>query len=95
MFSKLLPWLRCVVAGVLSLAATASLAQKTVDVGAGQAYSTIQSGINAAVDGDTVLVGPGTYYENINFNNKGITVTSSGAPPSQLSMEAAGVGRRR
>ena len=81
MFSKLLPWLRCVVAGVLSLAATASLAQKTVDVGAGQAYSTIQSGINAAVDGDTVLVGPGTYYENINFNNKGITVTSSGGAP--------------
>ena len=27
---------------------------------------TIQSAINASVDGDTVLVADGTYYENIN-----------------------------
>jgi hypothetical protein len=38
--------------------------------------STIQAGINAAVDGDTVLVEPGVYYENINFRGKGVVLGS-------------------
>ena len=37
---------------------------------------TIQAGIGAAVDADTVLVQPGTYVENINYNGKLITVGS-------------------
>jgi parallel beta-helix repeat protein len=37
---------------------------------------TIQEGINVAVDGDTVLVHPSIYFENINFNGKNITVAS-------------------
>ena len=39
-------------------------------------YITIQEGINAAVNGDTILVYPSTYYENINYNGKNITVAS-------------------
>ncbi|MCK5050229.1 MAG: T9SS type A sorting domain-containing protein [Candidatus Cloacimonetes bacterium] len=37
---------------------------------------TIQAGINAAANSDTVLVQPETYDENINFNGKLITVAS-------------------
>jgi Right handed beta helix region/Cep192 domain 4/HYDIN/CFA65/VesB-like, Ig-like domain/Abnormal spindle-like microcephaly-assoc'd, ASPM-SPD-2-Hydin len=68
--------------GLILLAAfcvSASLAHArshTIRVPANQ--PTIQAAIAAAVNGDTVLVSPGTYRENINFMGKAITVTSSG-----------------
>ncbi|HEX5282490.1 MAG TPA: Ig-like domain repeat protein [Bryocella sp.] len=78
MFSKLRTSLHSALLCTVSLLATASMAQTTINVGPGQPYTTIQSGIDAAANGDTVLVAPGTYNENIDFKGKAITVTSSG-----------------
>jgi len=44
------------------------------------AEPTIQAGINEAVDGDIVLVAPGTYVENIDFDYKAIEVRSESGP---------------
>ena len=47
-------------------------------------FSTIQAAINAAADGDTVSVLPGTYAEQIDFKGKAITVTSRDGPSTTI-----------
>ncbi len=47
-------------------------------------YSTIQEAVNAAVDGDTVRVAPGTYPENIDFLGKAVTVESTNGAGSTI-----------
>lgn len=47
------------------------------NISTGTAYTTIQAAINAALDGDTIIVCPGTYYENIILHDKNITLQST------------------
>ena len=52
-------------------------------------FATIQHGINVSANTDTVLVQPGTYVENINYNGKLITVASlflTTADPAYISL---------
>ncbi|MHC4622178.1 MAG: right-handed parallel beta-helix repeat-containing protein, partial [Planctomycetota bacterium] len=61
------------------LALSAGLAQGgtiTVGPGGGYDFSSVQAAINAAGWHDTVIVYPHTYYENIDFLGKAITVKS-------------------
>jgi parallel beta-helix repeat protein len=81
MFAKLRTSIVCF---LLLLFTTLAAYGATLNVGAGQTYRTVQSAIDAASNGDTVLIAPGTYYENIDFKGKSITVTSSGGAASTI-----------
>jgi pectin methylesterase-like acyl-CoA thioesterase len=41
-----------------------------------QQYTSIQSAVQSSAHGDTVLVYPGTYMENVNYSGKNITIAS-------------------
>ena len=60
----------------LSLAAAATL---NVDAGGSTSYSTIQSAVNAASNGDTIKVKPGTYVENVDTKGKNLTIKATGS----------------
>jgi hypothetical protein len=50
--------------------------------------STIQAAINAADDGDTVRVAPGTYAVNLDYKGKSVCVTSASGPEVTILMPA-------
>ena len=62
----------------VALSALSTAEAATIRVPANAA--TIQQAIDAAAAGDTVLVSPGTYVENITFRGKAITVASERGP---------------
>ncbi|MBI5266810.1 MAG: right-handed parallel beta-helix repeat-containing protein, partial [candidate division Zixibacteria bacterium] len=45
-----------------------------------EAYPTISAAVGAATDGDSVVVSPGTYADQINLSGKSIFLTSTGGP---------------
>ena len=68
----------CLVVVLLMLIAQIAGAQATLHVPA--TYPTIQAGIDNAVTGDTVLVEPGTYFENLIIQGKEITLRGANGP---------------
>jgi hypothetical protein len=49
----------------------------TITINVPSDVNAIQRAIDASIDGDTVIVSPGTYYELIDFGGKAITVTNT------------------
>ncbi len=58
---------------VVSIFASLSVAKRQTIIHVPADQPTIQAAIGLAVNGDTVLVAPGTYKENINVYGKFIT----------------------
>jgi parallel beta-helix repeat protein len=47
------------------------------NISTGKRYDRIQHAINEAVSGDEIVIGEGTYFENINFSGKNLTLRST------------------
>ncbi len=87
LFTRLL---NAVVAAALLALAGAALAQgRTLEVCQGCAYGSVRAAIEAAEDGDTVLVSPGTYREGALVIDKKITLEGTGWPVLDGELEYA------
>ncbi|MCZ6851762.1 MAG: hypothetical protein O7F17_08990, partial [Planctomycetota bacterium] len=79
--------LRCTVA-VVCVTLSGTAVADIINVPGDQ--PTIQAGIDAAVNGDEVVVAPRTYFEAIDFLGKAITVRSSDGPKA-TTIDATGL----
>jgi len=66
-----------IILGILAVFAIVSIAgnAKTIYVGPSEKYTSIQSAIDNATDGDTIIVRDGVYYENIKVTKR-LTIKS-------------------
>ncbi|MBT4584394.1 MAG: hypothetical protein HOC93_04860 [Phycisphaerae bacterium] len=70
------------VIGALSSSAFATT--WTVDDDGKADFDNIQAAVDAATDGDEIIVMPGTYFENLNLSYKSLTLRSKDGPDSTI-----------
>ena len=74
----------------LILATRANIAcSNTLSVPA--SFGTIQDALNAAANGDVILVGPGVYTQNLDFGDKQVALRSTNGPASTSIHVAGGI----
>ncbi|AKB36450.1 hypothetical protein MSSAC_1860 [Methanosarcina siciliae C2J] len=61
---------------IISISATASAGEITVDDDSGADFKSIQEAVNNSVPGDTIIVMPGIYTENVRVDVTGLTIRS-------------------
>ncbi len=83
-----------IVAAFLLAALSSEAAVITVDDDGPADYSAIQPAINAAIDGDVIIVETGLYPEDVNFLGKNITLTG-GDPSNWETVEGTVIGPPR
>ena len=77
-----------IVLAIVLIAALSSVASAAeLHVGAELEYTTIQDAVNAAVNGDVIVVHAGIYIENVEINTKELTLQGEGA--DLVTVEAA------
>ena len=81
-------WPLIVLSSFFGVAAPPALSQVVWNVPGN--FMTIQEAIDAAKDGDSVVVDPGTYTENIDFLGKAITVRSNDPDPTLTTINGGG-----
>lgn len=61
-----------------------TLAASTIYVGTGETYASIQEAVDAASDGDTIIVRDGIYIENVDVNKRLIIQSENGADSTKV-----------
>ncbi len=63
---------------LVGLIAAAPVSAADLLVGPGQTYTTIQAAVDAAISGDSIIIDPGTYPEQVLVDAKDLTLTGAG-----------------
>jgi hypothetical protein len=84
---------RAVVAlSMLGLLVSSTLRGYSAELNVPADFPTIQAALTAAAAGDEIRVAPGTYRENLNFNQKDVSLTGTGGAESTIIDAALGTG---